>query len=290
MSLIAASFLLLFAQAGWGADIGALCILTPRPGILELSAPMDALVSEIPVHPNQRVRAGDLLISFSDRALLEQKLTALETEIDWHEKTRHARIDVQETILAGAERSVREATERLKNYEALPKNARSAREWRERRYALASARHEVALEATRLARMRLEDEARARELREKRKIAVIELAAGTLRAPMDGTVLAVHKQVGESAGGDVAVTLANLQEMAARCEVFEGDLLKLHPGMKARVSGGALPRPMGGVIGWISRQVHRNNKVAEIIVHLDEAEPANRLVGMEVDVTIMDIQ
>nr|VFJ75029.1 MAG: Multidrug resistance efflux pump [Candidatus Kentron sp. FW] len=287
---IAVSILLLFAGICFGADIGALGILTPRSGIVNLGASENALVSEIPVHANQRVETGDILMSFSHRTLLQHQLAALEAEIHWHEQTRISRIDVRKVILAGAQRSVQEAAERLKNYEALPKNARSTSEWILRRHDLADARHRVALETARLARIRTEDNARADKLQKEKNIAEIKLASSVLRAPMDGTILAIHKRVGEVAGGGVAVTLANLDEMAVRCEVFEGDLLDLRLGMKARIGGGGLPRPIGGVVHRIWRQVHRKNKVAEILVHLDEPEPANRLVGMEVDVIIIDAE
>ncbi len=80
--------------------------------------------------------------------------------------------------------------------------------------------------------------------------------------------------------------MGDLRTMYVVCQVYEGDLLKLKPGMGATIKAEPLAKPLRGKIEDVGRIIETRARLGEIRIRLDSAEPANRLVGMEVEVTI----
>jgi HlyD family secretion protein len=120
----------------------------------------------------------------------------------------------------------------------------------------------------------------------------------TLRAPTDGTVLAVNHRVGERIRGsdfteDVVLVLGTLQKMDVRIEVGEHDVVHLKPGQKAKIEIDALPDlALAGELldsgrDAIVRFAGTDNEVTTypVWVSLDKP-PAQALSGMSAQVTI----
>ncbi len=80
--------------------------------------------------------------------------------------------------------------------------------------------------------------------------------------------------------------MGDLRSMYVVCQVYEGDLLRLKPGMRATIKAQPLAKPLYGRIEQIGRIVDSRTRLAEITLKLDSPDPANRLVGMEVEVDI----
>ena len=113
----------------------------------------------------------------------------------------------------------------------------------------------------------------------------IASAAEEIRAPVDGTVLFVDKRVGAHPNGPV-VRMGDLRTMYVVCQVYEGDLLKLRRGMRATIKSATLPHSLGGTVESVGRIVDSRSKLGDVRIRLDRPDPANRLVGMEVEVVI----
>jgi HlyD family secretion protein len=107
-----------------------------------------------------------------------------------------------------------------------------------------------------------------------------------LVAPVDATVLEVNVQAGASAGGGPAITLADTSRMFVVADIFEGDLPKLAPGQRATMTNAALGQPLQGRIDRIGRVVDPINRLAKVWVLLDQASPADRFIGMQVDLKV----
>ena len=107
-----------------------------------------------------------------------------------------------------------------------------------------------------------------------------------LRAPVDGTVLKISRQLGQKLGSDPAVQMGDLSTMYVVSEVDENDLLRLKPGMAATITAQSLSRPLHGRIEDIDRLIDTQARLGEVRIRLDNAEPASRMVGMQVDVAI----
>ena len=120
-----------------------------------------------------------------------------------------------------------------------------------------------------------------RDLRERRKSDL------RIVAPIDGTILEIRYQVGQEIDrGPVIIRMADLSPMYVTCEVFEGDLLKIRRGMKATATSSSLPEALEGVVVNIERTVQTNRKLGTVLIRLHQTELAERLIGMEVQVTI----
>jgi HlyD family secretion protein len=121
------------------------------------------------------------------------------------------------------------------------------------------------------------------------------LDATTVEAPCAGHVLDVHVHAGEVSSGTL-VTLGDLTAMDAVAEVDQADVDKLRQGDAAEVS--ILEMTVPGKVTRVGRLVGRNQlpnvdpralqdlRVLKVTIRLDAAEPAARLVNMQVEVTI----
>ena len=160
-----------------------------------------------------------------------------------------------------------------------------AREKRQRDNAAAQSK--VALEAAnvKLDEARKSAEAELRMARTQLKLAEAALLATRITAPADATVLEVHVQPGSSGGGP-AVTLADTSRMYVVADFFEGDLPKLATGQRVKVANNALGSTLEGAIERIGRVIDPVNRLAKVWVKLDKPAPADRFIGMQVDVKV----
>jgi HlyD family secretion protein len=121
----------------------------------------------------------------------------------------------------------------------------------------------------------------------------------TIRAPTDGTVLKILSRPGEALGTQPILRFADTRQMVAIAEVYETDVLRLKPGMKATVASPALGEPpLTGVVQQIGSVIARNRvhdvdpaadadaRVIEVKVRLDPDDRAARLINLQVYVTI----
>ena len=83
-----------------------------------------------------------------------------------------------------------------------------------------------------------------------------------------------------------AIELGDLTAMYVICQVFQGDMLKLKPGMKATIKSSALDQSLAGTVEEIGRVIDTKAQLGEAKIRLDDARLPSRLVGMEVEVQI----
>jgi HlyD family secretion protein len=121
------------------------------------------------------------------------------------------------------------------------------------------------------------------------------LAATTVYAPSAGTVLDVMAHPGETSSGPL-LALGDLTTVAAVAEVDQSDVLSVREGdaATATVLGTVVP----GKVTRVSRLVGRNQlanvdpralqdlRVVKVNIRLDRAEPAVRLINLQVEVVI----
>jgi HlyD family secretion protein len=129
-----------------------------------------------------------------------------------------------------------------------------------------------------------------------------------VKAPVTGVVLKVTGREGQPTGAEPILQMADVSAMTAVAEVYESDVERLGKWLaagpvKAEVRTPALPRPLAGTVRSaedIARLIARNQvfalgpredadrRVVEVVVHLSpaDAEPAGRLVGLQVTVTL----
>jgi HlyD family secretion protein len=144
----------------------------------------------------------------------------------------------------------------------------------------------VALARLELGRLTLNREISMGQARNRLSLAREKLRQSVLRAPRDGTLLEIFVRPGESSGGRPLLTMAELEPMYVIAEIFEGDLLKISPGMKATITSSALPGPLKGEVESVGRVITGSSRAANVKVRLLDSKAASRLINMEVDISI----
>jgi hypothetical protein len=81
--------------------------------------------------------------------------------------------------------------------------------------------------------------------------------------------------------------MGDISAMYVTCDAFQGDLLKIAPGMRASVSSNAFSKALTGQVEWVSRLVQTKAQTGQFKIKLDDSTLASRLVGMEVNVKVM---
>jgi len=121
------------------------------------------------------------------------------------------------------------------------------------------------------------------------------LVATTVKAPIAGTVLDIMAHSGEISSGPL-LALGELTEMAAVAEVDQADIESARVGDAATAT--ILGTVVAGKVTRIGRLVGRNQltnvdprtpqdlRVVKVTVRLDRAEPAARLMNLQVEVVI----
>ncbi|HZT88937.1 MAG TPA: efflux RND transporter periplasmic adaptor subunit [Stellaceae bacterium] len=129
-------------------------------------------------------------------------------------------------------------------------------------------------------------------------VANARLAAATVTAPIDGTILAIQLHPGETIGARPILTMGDVTKMAVRAEVYETDIPRVKIGQSATMSSGALPKPLTGHVVEIGRMVSRNSifstdptarvdgRVVPVRIDIDDPSPVTELSNLTVDVVI----
>lgn len=119
-----------------------------------------------------------------------------------------------------------------------------------------------------------------------------------IRAPSRGQILRIRTHLGEVLRDQTLLQMGDTSEIYAEAEVYESDALLLKTGQKATITASALPGPIQGQLVTIGRLVAKQSttdlnpaaatdaRVVTVRVRLDRNEPANRLINLQVTVTI----
>jgi HlyD family secretion protein len=265
-----------------GGATGAIGQIVPAGGIIGVSGAAGSLVSEILVHDGQAVKAGTLLMRTvagtpdSDPALARKQLKAAED-------LAAQQLAAETATLALAQSRYDQARTALATYQGLGATIVSRKELDSYTAAASDAATALKAEQARLSAVKTQSQSSLNMARRQLEAAV----AGTeLRAPIDGTVLKINRHAGERLGNEPAIQLGNLATMFVVCQIYEGDLLRLKPGMRATITAQPLAQPLHGRIEDVGRMVDTQARLGEVRIRLDRADPASRLVGMQVDVAI----
>ena len=267
-------------------EVGAICRLVPDGEILDLAGTHGGRLGELLVRPDQQVEAGEVLARFSSHAALQAELDLATLQVQNAEQSRKLRLELQELALQGAKADGQRMQRSLDNYRALGAGSRSKKELLLRRNLAQDAHRAVSREELRSRQLAQQLELELQQAQARLALAEARFRDSYLSAPVSGTILETPKQIGELLDGGAVVRMANLQHMYALCEVYEGDLLKIAPGMKTDISGSALSEGISGSVQRIGREVNTTSRLARVWVLLDRPDPASQLIGMEVNAVI----
>lgn len=267
------------ARAAENGQTGAVGQIVPSGGIIDLNASDNAIITSIKVEIGDKVKRDQLLATVhDDTANHEEAARAL----DRTKKSAAEQIAAQEAAVRQAEQQLAQAKREYESYKALGPKSTSSRELGRAKDAITNAELALRIEKSKLVVTRANA---ANSIADATRQLKLASAAEEIRAPVDGTVLYVDKRVGGHPNGPV-VRMGDLSAMYVVCQVYEGDLLKLRRGMRATIKSASLPHQLAGTVESVGRIVNTRSKLGEVRIRLDRTNPADRLVGMEVDVVI----
>lgn len=266
------------------SDIGATGTIEPKGGVVLLSGVPGATIKTINVHVGQHVKKGDLLMTLvDDQAQFDAKTAA--NALD------KARRDAKESIAAEAltlkldQEHYEQARKDAELYRELGPDATSIHQQAVLNGAAEDAQVALTIERKRYAQVRADGAADIDSATKNYDGAAFRLANYQLHAPSDGVILAINQHVGEALGGP-ALQMGDISAMYVSCQVFQGDLLKVKPGMKATITSNAFDKALSGTVEYAGRLVQTTAQLGEVKIRLDNTDLASRLVGMEVNVKI----
>lgn len=123
-----------------------------------------------------------------------------------------------------------------------------------------------------------------------------EQELSTVRSPITGQVIAVHRRGGERVGLDGIVELGETAAMYAVAEVYETDIGHIILGQRARVRSVALPHEIGGEVERIGLRIGKKDvlstdpvadadaRVVEVDIRLDEPGLVAAMTNLRVEV------
>jgi HlyD family secretion protein len=233
---------------------------------VKISAEVSGEIVELPVKEGQSVRAGELVarikpdVYLANRRSAEASYQAARSARDQAEANlRKAELEFRRQAQLYRERLISEST--YLEYQTALEVARAQ---------LQHADHQV--EVARAALARAEE----------------ELAKTTIYAPIAGTVSKLNLERGERVAGNTLMagteimTIADLDNMEARVEVGETDVVLLRPGQKARLEVDAFPgRTFHGYVTEIANSSRNLNQPLgsqeatkfEVRIRIQEKEP-----------------
>jgi len=287
-ALLAAVFgaqVALFAATARAEDIGGTGRIEPDGGVVVLSGVQGARVLSIAVKPGQLVKKGDLLMTLDDR---EQRMNTQIAEV----ALAQARKDAAQN-LAAAQVAVQIDSERLhralKNaadYRALGPDATSEKQIADTEQTANEAQLQLNEDRKKEAQVRFDNAALISSAAKRLDIERQRLALYTMTAPIAGMILKLDQHVGENLIGGPAIEMGDIRKMYVICQAFQGDLLKLRPGLRATIKSSAFTKPLRGIVENVGRLVDTKAQLGDVRIRLDDPHLASRVVGMEVEVEI----
>jgi HlyD family secretion protein len=261
---------------------GAIGQIVPAGGLISLTGTPGAFVDEVRVAVGDSVSAGAVLMTLAGESVTAEHEIAA-AELETARTLSAAQIAAQNLSVQIAQERLADASRQVASYRAVGPQSTSVNELARLEGAENQARLALQIEQAR-ARGANAEGARLVGAAEKR-LALAE-AAMELRAPADGTILRVDRRAGQLLTGEPAIHMGDVTTMYVVSQVYEGDLLRIRPGMSATVRSATLTEPLTGTVEDVSRLVDTRARLGEVRIRLNSAEPAAHLVGMEVEVVI----
>jgi cobalt-zinc-cadmium efflux system membrane fusion protein len=285
VSFLAVALLGLTALPSLADDIGGTGRIEPSGGVVMLAGVQGARILTISVRPGQMVKRGDLLLTLDDR---EQRANTQIAEL----ALKQAQKDAAQNV-AAAQEAVRIDEERLRravadaaNYRALGPDTTSEKQINDADQTANEDQMQLDIDRKKENQVRADNAANISSANKRLEIERQRLALYRMVAPSDGMILRIDQHVGEDISGSPAVEMGDIRSMYVICQAFQGDLLKLRPGMRATIKNSAFSQPLKGTVENVGRLVDTKAQLGDVRIKLDNPAIASRVVGMEVEVEI----
>jgi HlyD family secretion protein len=291
--------------------------LVPQTDIRTLAPPFgagDARIAELNVREGDQVASGDVLAVLDNKGALEQAVASARANVEVRTATLAQTRRNTESAAAEAEAGLQKAQAALTNaqaefdrYQTLFERGivtRAALD--QRRSTLDQAAQEVERAAATASRYEgVETDEQVDVAVAKRNLdaaladlerARTDLEKAYIRAPSDGTVIAIHAREGEKPDASGVLDLGDISLMTAEIEIYQSDIRRVSLGQNVMVTADAFDGELTGTVAEIGLEVGRQTiigddpaantdaRVITVNVDLDEASSqiAARFINLEV--------
>jgi len=282
---LTAIVLTIAATAARADDIGGTGRIEPEGGVVLLGGVQGAKILSISVHPGQMVRRGDLLMTLDDREARDNEKIA-ELALAQAQKDAAQSLAAELVAVRIADEHWQRASRDAENYRALGPDATSEKMIADNEQAANEARLQLGVERKREGQIRADNAASILSATKRLEIEQQKLAQYRVAAPSNGTILRIDQHVGETLTGGPAIEMGDIRTMYVVCQAFQGDLLKLRPGMRATIKSSAFQKPLKGTVDNVGRLVDTKAQLGDVRIKLDDPRVASKVVDMEVEVEI----
>lgn len=274
------------ADAPPASDIGGTGHIEPRGGVVTLSGAGGVAIRSIKVHAGQMVKRGDVLMVLDDlQPRLDEK--AAETGLAIAKSGAAQALAGEAVSLKLATDHYRQAKQLADAYRSLGPDATSLHQRQMYDSTAEDARGALAIERRKAEQLNASSAADVQTANSRLLVAQNALTHYQVTAPTDGIILLVAQHEGEISTGGPAIQMGDVSQMYVTCQVFQGDLLKVHPGMKATITSNAMNKTLTGSVVSVSRLITTTTQTGDVRIKLNDTALASRLVGMEVEVKIL---
>jgi multidrug efflux pump subunit AcrA (membrane-fusion protein) len=272
----------------WAAPqkIGAMGRLKPSKGILAVGVPSGNTLLSVLVDRGDVVRRGTPLMAIQDTGQNKADIALAELDLKEAVSATQKAIDIKKIEANIARMEFDHASSALQRLLSGGADTYSAQSKEDREHVVRTTKSRLEVVQQDLERLEMEREAKISKARMRLEAAKKKLQQVVLASPIDGTVLELLQGPGDIGGGGPALKIADLRQMDAVIEVFEGDVLKLSPGLKATITSKSLPMTMSGKIISIGQIVNTQSRNSEVVIGLDDPGTAAKLINLEVNVSI----
>lgn len=298
-------------------SVVALGRLAPEGKVISISPPFgsgDSRIEEIKVEIGSRVERGEILVLLDNRSSLESALASAEanvalqrTTLEQTRSTIGASLNEANATLERAKASESLALQDLQRTQSLRKNqAVSQASLEQAVTAHSKAQKDVAIaEATvsRFDSQKIENQPDVAVAARRLDSAIAEmnsarlnLARGTVTAPVSGTILDIHARPGEKPGPKGILDIGNIERMTAELEVYQSEIGLIAVGQRVELTADALAKSLLGIVSEIGFSVepqttiddnpaaNTDARIVKVTIILDDdgSKRAARLTNLEV--------
>jgi HlyD family secretion protein len=278
----------------------ALARLVPANGLISVGARPGIRIDEIKVKEGDQVAQGTVLARLEGHAAAQHQLVLAKAQRMLDDRQQRARLAVAHKVAEASKTRFSEANTLYKQFGGTLKG--------KDRYDAEMALYQVEMQSLKAdLDLQLLEAAKGQGqasgargpgddiLDAQVALAEAALKEAEVRAPGPGRVLRILAHPGELSAGTL-LEMGDVSSMAARAEVDQGDVPRIHPGDPAEVD--ILGTRVSGKVAQIGSMVAGNRltgvdpralrdlRVVEVTIQLDHAGEASRYVNMEVEVTI----
>jgi HlyD family secretion protein len=272
------------------------------------------VVQSLKVKVGEQVRRGDLLAVLAGQRQLEAALEQAQARtLVARRRLEQVKAGPKQPDLAAQQADITLRQARLQNaqselqrYEALHRTDDvTASELDARRTAVSVIQSELEQSTHRLESLKevsdgdlhiAEAQLQAAIADEQRSRREYELSS--VYAPADGEILKIDAHPGEEAGTKGILEMGHTRQMYVVAEVYETDIVRVHTGQRATISGDLLAAPLSGTVEQIDRAVKApsvvtgdptsfsDNRIVEARIRLDQSQAVAELIDGRVNVVI----